>query len=248
MKTGTRRRPARDGAADPRSSKPGSSRAQAGRKKAAAKIRDRIIEFRRVPASELEPNPLNWRVHNPQQRDALKGVIEEIGYAGAALAYKTPGGGLRLIDGHLRAESDPNGKIPTLILDVDETEAKKLLTTFDPLGAMAGADAPRLDALLKDVATNSPALQEMLAELAAQSGLFLQTGDNDPHAEWQGMPEYSHEDLTAFRTIKVHFADQTAVDKFAKLIGQKLTPQSRFIWFPEMEIASLAETRYASKS
>ena len=37
------------------------------------KIRDRIVELRRVKASELIPHPLNWRKHGPEQKAALKG-------------------------------------------------------------------------------------------------------------------------------------------------------------------------------
>jgi hypothetical protein len=134
------------------------------------KIRDRIVEFRRVPSGELQPNPKNWRSHPQAQQDALRGILAEVGYAGAALAYVPPEGGLRLIDGHLRAETDPAGMVPTLILDVTEAEADKLLATFDPLAAMAEPDGSKLDALLRVVTTRSDALRAMLQELAKQSG------------------------------------------------------------------------------
>lgn len=138
------------------------------------KIRDRIKEFRRVPAGELQPNPSNWRLHPKAQQDALRGILAEVGYAGAVLARETPEGGLMLIDGHLRAETDPNGMIPTLILDVDEAEAAKLLATFDPLAAMAETDGAKLDALLREVDTGSEALQQMLADLATTAPIDLQ--------------------------------------------------------------------------
>ena len=44
-------------------------------------IRDRILELRRVAARELVPNPRNWRRHPARQSAALRGVLEEIGYA-----------------------------------------------------------------------------------------------------------------------------------------------------------------------
>src|SRR6266481_1132618 len=108
-------------------------------------IRDRIKELRRVPASQLQPNPLNWRTHPKRQQDALRGILAEVGYADALLARETPAGGLMLIDGHLRAETTPDALVPVLILDVDEAEAAKILATLDPLAAMAQADASRLD-------------------------------------------------------------------------------------------------------
>ena len=130
------------------------------------KIRDRIKELRRVRASELQPNPKNWRTHPKRQKDALKGALAEIGYADALLARETPEGGLVLIDGHLRAETTPNALVPVLVLDVDEAEAEKILATLDPLAAMAQSDAGKLEELHRSIAFESRAVQEMLADLA----------------------------------------------------------------------------------
>ena len=133
-------------------------------------IRDRIVELRRVRADQLLPNPKNWRTHSDAQRDAMRGILAEVGYAGAALAYETKAG-LQLIDGHLRAETTPEALIPVLILDVTEKEAEKILATYDPLAAMAGADATKLAALQARIKTNSDALREMLGAVAVAAGL-----------------------------------------------------------------------------
>lgn len=143
------------------------------------KVRDRIKSFRRVSASELRPNPKNWRTHPESQQNALKGILAEVGIAGAVLARELADGSLMLIDGHLRAETiSSSGDVPVLVLDVSEEEADKLLATFDPIAAMAGSDAVKLDALLREVDTGNDALQQMLADTAAQAGLY--TG------EWEG--------------------------------------------------------------
>src|SRR5215467_12875301 len=107
-------------------------------------IRDRIKELRRVPAANLRPNPRNWRTHPAAQQDALRGLLTEVGYAGALLARELPDGSLMLIDGHLRAETTPNAVVPVLVLDVNEEEADKILLTHDPLAAMAGASQDEL--------------------------------------------------------------------------------------------------------
>jgi len=75
-----------------------------------------------VRASDLVPNPGNWRRHPKAQADALRGLLSEIGYADALLARETPQG-LILIDGHLRAELTPDTKVPVLIVDLSEQEA-----------------------------------------------------------------------------------------------------------------------------
>lgn len=135
------------------------------------KIRDRIVDLRRVRAGDLIPNPKNWRTHPRAQQDALRGVLAEVGYVDALLARETPDG-LVLIDGHLRAETTPDTVVPVLVVDVSEAEAAKILATFDPLSAMAEADAAKLDELLREVETDSEALAEMLADLAEANGIL----------------------------------------------------------------------------
>jgi hypothetical protein len=128
-------------------------------------IRDRIIELRRVHASTLRPHPKNWRTHPTAQRDSLRGLLSEIGYAGALLARELEDGSLELIDGHLRAETTPDAVLPVLVLDVSPEEAEKLLATHDPLGAMAGVDRELLDSLLANIETENEAVCAMLDEL-----------------------------------------------------------------------------------
>jgi hypothetical protein len=129
-------------------------------------IRDRIKELRRVPAAELRPNPRNWRTHPDAQRDALRAVLAEVGYAGALLARELDDGALELVDGHLRAETTPDAIVPVLVLDVTAEEADKLLLTLDPLAALAGADRDRLTDLLAATKFTSPQLEQLLDGLA----------------------------------------------------------------------------------
>jgi hypothetical protein len=146
------------------------------------KIKNRVKELRIVPASELLPNPKNWRTHPDAQKNALRGILAEVGMADACLARELPDGSLMLIDGHLRAETVADAKVPVLILDVTEAEADKILATLDPLAAMADSDAAKLDELLRNVDTGSEALQQMMAATAAQAGLYDTLG-GDPTDE-----------------------------------------------------------------
>jgi len=150
-------------------------------------IRNRVKELRYVPASQLQPNPKNWRTHPEAQQNALRGILAEVGIAGAVLAYETPEGGLKLIDGHLRAETLGNADVPVLVLDVNEAEADKLLATIDPLGAMAEADADKLRELLEEVETASEDLANMFTELAQEAGIL--DGLNDAEITEDEVPE-----------------------------------------------------------
>jgi hypothetical protein len=134
-------------------------------------IRDRIKDFRRVKASELFASPKNWRTHPKAQQDALRGILEDVGYADALLARELPDGTLELVDGHLRKETTPDQEVPVLVLDIDEDEAKKLLAVIDPLAAMAEANTDALGSLLAEIGTESDGLQAMLDDLAEQNGI-----------------------------------------------------------------------------
>src|SRR5919108_4885145 len=100
-------------------------------------IRNRIKEHRRVRAGDLVPHEQNWRNHPDLQRDALKALYAEVGFARSLLAYELPDGRLKLIDGHLRRELDPDLEVDVEILDVDDAEARALLLSIDPLAALA---------------------------------------------------------------------------------------------------------------
>jgi len=138
------------------------------------KIRDRIKEFRRVKASDLAPNPKNWRTHPKEQQDALKGVLAEVGMADAVLARELADGSLMLIDGHMRAEVVGSSLVPVLVLDVTEEEADKLLATIDPIAGMAETNSQALSELLAEMSSNSEAVSSLLSDLAKSSGILEQ--------------------------------------------------------------------------
>jgi len=153
-------------------------------------IKNRVREYRVVKASELRPNPKNWRTHPKAQQDALRGVLAEIGMADAVLARELEDGSLMLVDGHLRAETAADADVPVLILDVSEAEADKLLATLDPLAAMADSDAAKLDALLREVNSSNEAVQELLVNTATQAGLYA--------GEWEGKTPEAVEELDEY--------------------------------------------------
>jgi hypothetical protein len=198
-------------------------------------IRNRVKSLRMVPASDLRPNPKNWRTHPKAQADALRGVLAEVGLADACLARELPDGSLMLIDGHLRAETLGDGDVPVLILDVNEAEADKILATLDPLAAMADSDAAKLDELLRGVNTGSESLQMLITQTAAQAGLYdtgkdVQQSVNDV---WQGMPECENEELDKYKVI-VHFKTPEDRKEFFELLSQECTDNTKAIWYPEV--------------
>lgn len=130
-------------------------------------VRDRIVELRRIPAAELQANPKNWRKHPPRQRAVLEAMLGDIGFANAALARVDFNGDVVLIDGHLRQETvDSDFEVPTLILDVTEEEADKLLASLDPIASLAEADQTALEQLMNNIAMDNEHLAEALRAMA----------------------------------------------------------------------------------
>src|SRR5438128_6250810 len=117
-------------------------------------IRNRIKTHRRVRAGDLVPHELNFRMHPEPQKAALQALYEEIGFARSLLAYELPDGRLKLIDGHLRRDLDPEMQVDVEVLDVSDAEARTLLLSIDPLAALAQTD-PDAHARLREL-TPSP--------------------------------------------------------------------------------------------
>lgn len=179
-------------------------------------FRDRIVELRRVPASDLRPNPRNWRRHPDHQRKALASMLEEVGFAGAALARETPEG-LELIDGHLRAEVSE--EVPVLVLDVTEAEAELLLATFDPLGAMAQTDEEGLWALLASVEVPDKVLARALEQLTGKAGKPEGLTDPDDVPEPPGNPITRPGDLWVLGEHRLLCGDATDPASVERLLG-----------------------------
>lgn len=156
-------------------------------KQQAGEWRNRIVRTGTAPASEFKANELNWRVHPKAQRDALKGVLSEVGWVTGVITNVTTG---NVIDGHARIEEalklGDETPVPFVEVELSEAEEMKILATLDPLSAMAGADKEQLDALLREVETADAAVMQMLDDLAKANGLdYGKEGASDADAEPQ---------------------------------------------------------------
>jgi len=135
--------------------------------------RTRIVGHGEEAPDQLLANPGNWRIHGKAQQEALAGVLDEVGWVQDVIVNQRTG---HMIDAHLRvtlAMRHNEPMIPVVYVDLAPEEEALVLATLDPLSAMATTDAAQYDALLRDVETQSAAVQEMLAKTAADAGLYL---------------------------------------------------------------------------
>jgi len=129
-------------------------------------VRNRIKRHVRVRAGDLVPHELNPRLHTETQQQALAALYEQIGFARSLLAYELADGRLKLIDGHLRAQMDPDQEVEVEVLDVDDTEARALLLSIDPLAQLAGYDTQMLEELRELTPTDAAVLEELWQNIA----------------------------------------------------------------------------------
>ena len=135
------------------------------------KIKNRIIGSGEEQLDQIMFNPRNWRIHPLSQQDALKGVLEEVGWVQQVIVNKRTG---NLIDGHLRcqlAAREGATTIPVVYVDVSEEEEALVLATLDPIGAMAATDKQKLDELFADIQSENENVRKMMDDIAAKEKL-----------------------------------------------------------------------------
>lgn len=183
-------------------------------------LKNRVIELRRVPAASLVPHPQNWRKHGKAQRAALEAILREVGVADAVLTRVLPDGRLQILDGHLRSDVLKDAEVPCLVLDLNDLEAKKLLTVLDPIGAMAGSDADNLNALLKEVSFDDAALNKLIGGLAREAGIELnQPLEDETAVEPPPEPVTQPGDLWLLGEHRLQCGDSTKPEDVTRLMN-----------------------------
>lgn len=218
-------------------------------KGAASKIEDNW------PASRVEmwaldriiPYDKNPRQHSAEQIDLLAKSMKDDGVIAPILTDEK---GV-IIYGHgrrLAAAKNKFKEYPVVVARGWSDEKKRAIRIKDnQIGLISTWDIP----LLRQEATDLKLIGydvELLGFGETMSG-WLVSGDivDNLDAEWNGMPGFNQEDKTSFKSIVVHFKDQESVDKFAKIVKQKITPKTRSMWYPEAEIETYMDKRYIAK-
>ena len=135
---------------------------------------NRIVGHGDEAPQSLIPNPANWRQHSPTQRGALSEVLAEVGLVQTVIVNRTTG---NLVDGHLRVElaiAQGQPTIPVVFVELSEDEERIVLSTLDPIGAMATADREKLSDLLQGI--DNPDLGGLLEAVAHANHLALDFG------------------------------------------------------------------------
>lgn len=200
-----------------------------------------------VELGKLKPHPRNYRSHPDDQLEHIVQSIKEHGIYRNVVTAKN----MTILAGHGVVEACRKmglKEIPVIRLPVDPNskQALKILAGDNEVSRLGVIDERALMEILKEVKDYGSLLGTGYDELALSNLVFLNKvdGEVDPYAEWVGMPKFENQDKTAFRQILVSFKDQKDVDAFAETIGQELTEDTRYIWFPEVKEMDTESKRY----
>jgi ParB-like chromosome segregation protein Spo0J len=186
--------------------------------KALGKIQNRIVGSGEESLDQIQFNPRNWRVHPLNQQNALKGVLEEVGWVQEVIVNKRTG---NLIDGHLRcqlAAREGAKTIPVKYVDLSEEEEALVLATIDPIAAMATTDRAKLDDLMRGIQSDNEQVQALVKEIAEKENLLI---DGKDGFDFSALPD---EDRAPFRqmTFTLHdsqFEQVTEAMRVSKGMG-----------------------------
>ncbi len=132
--------------------------------------RNRIVSSGVERPDQLLANPKNWRIHPQYQQDALKGVLDEIGWIQDVVVNRATG---HIVDGHMRVKialQREEEEIPVKYVDLSPAEEELALATFDPIGSLAVTDKDALQELIGELETSNTAITDMLrATVTGQS-------------------------------------------------------------------------------
>ena len=133
---------------------------------------NKVVGHDLVDPEQLLAHDLNWRIHPRYQQEALRGVINDIGFIKSVTVNKLTG---RVVDGHLRVTLALRDSIPTIpveYVELTEAEEAEALLTLDPIAALAGSDKDNLETLLAQVNTDDAAVMELLSKMSQDAGVI----------------------------------------------------------------------------
>lgn len=142
-------------------------------------------------------------------------------------------------------------RAPWVWLDVDDREARRIMADDNRTAELGGYDEAALLENLRalEAAGDLDLTAWTAADLDHYASLlevpFDPTGgqvDAERELRDAGVDDFTNEDLTAAYSIKVNFADLSAVKEFARLLG--IQRPRRRMWFPEVEDLIESETEY----
>jgi len=124
-----------------------------------------------VPLAELVPDPANARTHDEANLAAIRGSLRKFGQR-APLVVQQQGMIVRAGNGRLEAARQLGWThVAAIIVDEDDIDAVTFAIADNRTAELAAWDTTALDRLLRTINVGDEDLQQMLGDLASDTGL-----------------------------------------------------------------------------
>lgn len=178
----------------------------------------------------LLPSTYNPREITEQDFEKLKNSIKEFGFVENVVINPKN----EIIGGHMRVRAaiDLNFKeVPCLIINLPVRKEKLLNLALNRISGRW--DNTKLGELITELGNGEDIKLSGFDEWELD---YYNQGPNEEKNLWNGMPEFDgNAQSEAFKTIIVHFDNLKDVNDFSDLIGQKITENTKYLWYPEKE-------------
>ena len=180
----------------------------------------RIVGNAIVPVAEILANPKNAREHGDQQKETMRGILDEVGIVAPVIVNQRTG---LLVNGHMRIALAAERGVtewPVVYVDLSEEEEVLVLATLDPVGTLVNFENKVATELLAGMAVESDAVRLLLTGVAQQAkirqpGDLLRENRFDLPFTYLSFKRYvvplSEEEHDDLKRLLQHHVDETGV-------------------------------------
>jgi hypothetical protein len=202
---------------------------------------------------QIEIDKIIPYINNPRKKRDIEKVANSIAEFGWQQPIVIDTNNI-IIVGHSRFEAAKmlnNKTVPVVITNISPEKAKAYRIADNKTNEYADWDYSALQKEFTDLLDNNYELDNLGFETHELESLITFDDANtkwlDQKEEWEGMPEYEHDDKTPHRSMTVHFMSQKDLETFFQLIKQDCSDKTRWIYFPRQEKQVLKDKGYVKE-
>jgi hypothetical protein len=179
--------------------------------------KNRIVGHGSKPASQFQAHPHNWRKHPQNQRKAVRGSLDSLGWIATVIENITTG---RLIDGHERvwnALQNGDADVPFIQVELTEAEEAQALLSLDAISALAETDREQVNALLEQVNTDNADVMQFLTDFSDSLNLNVFPEGHDNIEGMELLPDEKYDYVLLAFTKRSDFEEAINILNLKKL-------------------------------
>jgi len=181
-----------------------------------------------VKVSDLKPYPKNLKFHSKEQLEDISKLIDMVGFKDPIVIDSD----MTIWAGHGRVEvaKMKNMKeIPAVMLkDLSEDQKKVFMLMDNKVN-----ESPWVAENVKLIFDQVPSIN--FENFKLNFDTYFEKNIEIAEREWQDMPEFYQREENGFHRLMLGFATEQDMIDFAKLVNQKISLTTHYLWIPKPE-------------